>query len=41
VGGGSGDGEVAASDAPGAARLAERSARGVMVVTETLAAEGW
>ena len=34
------DGEVAASDAPGGARLAEGAARGVMVVAEGLAAEG-
>ena len=38
--GGGGDGEVAASDAPGAARLAEGAARGVVVVAEGLAAEG-
>jgi hypothetical protein len=40
VAGGSWDGEVAAGDAPGAARLAEGAARGVMVVAEGLAAEG-
>ena len=34
------DGEGAASDAPGSSRLAERAARGVMVVAEGLAAEG-
>ena len=37
---GGGDGEGAASDAPGAAGLAEGAARGVMVVAEGLAAEG-
>ncbi len=38
--GGDGDGEGAAGDAPGGARLAEGAARGVMVVAEGLAAEG-